>query len=256
MKAIVYEKFGGPDVYHLADMPVPEPRSGEVQVRVEAAGLNPVDWKIREGLFPPAAPKQFPAIPLREFAGRVTKIGPGVTQFQVGEKVYGVTGRGAAAEFTVVSVDAAAHRPENLEPDRAATVPLAGMTAWQALFQHGHLQPGERVLIHAASGGVGTFAVQFARWKGAFVIGTATEGNHALLRELGANELIDYQKRDFAEAVSDVDLVLHSIGPEAMAGSLRVLKRGGRLVSITAPPDEAAASALGVTAVHMVMQPS
>src|SRR5436853_424911 len=179
MKAIVYEKFGGPDVYHLADMPVPEPRSGEVQVRVEAAGLNPADWKIREGLFPPAAPKQFPAIPLRDFAGRVTKLGAGVTQFQVGEKVYGVTGRGAAAEFTVAHVNAMAHRPENLEPDRAATVPLAGMTAWQALFQHAHLQPGERVL-----------------------------------------------------------------------------KRGGRLVSITAPPDVAAASALGVTAVHMVMQPS
>jgi len=254
MKAIVYEKFGGPEVLHVAEMPVPEPRAGEVQVRVEAAGLNPVDGKMRAGLFPSG--ERFPKIPLRDFAGEVTALGSGVTQFQVGEKVYGVTGNGSAAEYTIASPSAMAARPSSLNAVEAAAVPLASMTAWQALFDHGHLVAGERVLIHAAAGGVGTFAVQFAKWKGAFVIGTASSANHAMLRDLGADELIDYASVDFSSAVSNVDLVLFSIGPSAMTGSLKVLRRGGRLVSITVPPDASAASALGVTATHMVMQPS
>jgi NADPH:quinone reductase-like Zn-dependent oxidoreductase len=256
MKAFVYDQFGGPEVCHFADVPVPEPGPGEVQVKVDGAGLNPVDWKIRQGLFPAAAPKTFPAIPFREFSGIITKLGPEVTGVEIGQGVYGITDCGAAAEYTVAKTTSIGPRPPSMDPADAAIIPLAGMTAWQALFDHGHLQAGERVLIHAASGGVGTYAVQLAKWKGAYVIGTASRKNFSLLKEMGVDELIDHHEQQFQDVVHDVDLVLHSVGQDQVEASLSVLKKGGRLVAISAQPDEEAARAQGKTATRFMMQPS
>jgi NADPH:quinone reductase-like Zn-dependent oxidoreductase len=170
--------------------------------------------------------------------------------------VYGITDHGAAAEFTVARATDIGPRPPSMDAPDAAVVPLAGMTAWQALFDHGRLEVGQRVLIHAAAGGVGTYAIQLAKWKGAYVIGTASPRSHSLLRDLGADELIDYRSQRFDEVVRDVDVVLHSIGEEELAGSLAVLKPGGRLVSITAGPDEAEAQRQGKEAVRFMMQPN
>ena len=255
MRAWVIDGLGGPDVYRIAEMPVPEPGEGEVQVKVDGAGLNPVDYKIRQGHFPPANPKEFPAITLREFSGTISKIGPGVSGVELGEGVYGITDAGAAAEYTVAKASAIGPRPPSMDPADAAIVPLAGMTAWQALFDHGRLEAGERVLIHAAAGGVGTFAVQLAKWKGATVIGTASKEHFSLLRELGADQLIDYKDQKFEDVVSDVDVVLHAIGPDALPASLKVLKPGGRLVAISAQPDAEEAKRQGKEATMFMMTP-
>jgi len=248
------DHIGGPEVYRFGNVPVPEPGESEVQLRVEAAGLNPVDWKLREGRFPSTF--GFPAIALREFSGIVTKTGPGVINSSVGDAVYGITERGAAAEFTVAAETAIGVRPKSIFPAESAVVPLAGMTAWQALFDHGNLQPSQRVLIHGAAGGVGSFAVQLAKWAGAYVIGTAQSKHHQLLRNLGADELIDYRRRRFDQSVFNVDLVVHTIGQVEIAGSLHVLKPGGRLVSTTAEPNEAEARQQGKSAVRFMMHPS
>lgn len=253
MKALVFDRFGGPEVYRITDMPVPEPGQGEVQVEVFGAGLNPVDWKIREGHFPPAAPKAFPAVTLREFSGRISKLGPGVTDFAVGEEVYGITNVGAAAEYTVASTQAIGMRPPSMDFADSAVVPLAGMTAWQALFDHGDLQNGQRVLVTAASGGVGTYAVQLAKWKGAYVIGTASAKNHSILRELGADEVIDYTTTKVEQAVGNVDLVLHATSPADFGASFAVLRTGGKIVSIVGPPPEEKA---GKPVIPFMMQPS
>lgn len=255
MKAWVIDRFGGPEVYRLADVPIPEPGEGEVLVRVDGASVNPVDPKITAGKFPPASPTCFPAGVLRDFSGVIVKRGPGVTERTVGEAVYGITEVGAAAEYTVAKIDAIGPMPATLDPAEAAVTPLAAMTAWQALFDHGHLERGQRVLIHAASGGVGTFAVQFAKWADAYVIGTASAKNHGLLRSLGADELIDHHSQRFEEIARNVDLVLHAIGPEHLPGSMSVLKRGGALISILAEPDQEEAKRLGIRAERFMMRP-
>src|SRR5579862_1734792 len=246
------DRQGGPEVYRIGEVPIPEPGEGEVLVRVDGAGMNPVDWKIREGQFPSGA---FPAIGLREFSGTITKLGAGVEDFEVGQGVYGITERGAAAEFTVARQGEIGPRPASLDPVEAGMVPLAAMTAWQALFEHGNLQPGQRVLIHAAAGGVGTFAVQLAKFQGAYVIGTASAEHHEMLKQLGADKLIDYRTERFEDVVSNVDLVLHSIGDPQMAASMKVLKPGGKLVSIYGQPDEAEAKRQNKFVERFMMQP-
>jgi NADPH:quinone reductase-like Zn-dependent oxidoreductase len=256
LKALLFDHFGGPEVYHFADAPMPEPGEGEVQIQLDGAGVNPVDWKITKGLYPPKKDMKFPAIPLRDFSGIVTKLGPNVKDIAIGDGVYGITDKGAAAEYTVAPTSALAKRPPSMDAADAAVIPLAGMTAWQALFDHGHVEQGQRVLIHAASGGVGTFAIQFAKWKGAYVIGTASEENFHLLREIGADELIDYKQQQFQDVVSDVDMVLHSISPDQLDASLSVLKPGGRLICISAQPDQEAAKVQGKTAMRFTMQPN
>jgi NADPH:quinone reductase-like Zn-dependent oxidoreductase len=256
MQALVIDRLGGPEVYRLAEMPVPEPGQGQVQIRVEGAGMNPVDWKIREGMYHSEMLPDFPAITLREFSGVVTKLGPGAHTCHVNDAVYGITEMGAAAEFTVAPETAIGKRPRTLEPAQAAVVPLAGMTAWQALFDHGHLISGERVLIHAAAGGVGTYAVQLAKWKGAYVIGTASKSHHDAIMELGADEVIDYHDRPFDDLIHGMDLVLHSIGQDQVLASLSCLKEGGRLVAISCDPFASEARKQGKTSMQFMMQPS
>ena len=245
MKALRFHEYGGPEVYRFDnDVPVPEPLEGQIQVQVSGAGINPVDWKLREGYLKDFFPVDLPSIVAWEFSGTVSKLGPGVTSFKVGDEVYGHSHVGTIAEYTIAAETAVALKPFSLDLPDCASVPLAGTTAWQALFDVADLQPGQRVFIQAAAGGVGTFAIQLAKWKGAYVIGTASAKNHHLLHELGADELIDYQTTDYSTVVQDVDVVLESVGGEEnMRKSLSILKPGGILVSISTPePAEAAAA--------------
>jgi NADPH:quinone reductase-like Zn-dependent oxidoreductase len=254
MKAIIYHQLGGPELLQLEEVPIPEPGPGEVQIKVAGCGVNPADWKRMAGHFGEVT---FPAMLGFEASGTVTKLGEGVTAFEVGDAVFGQThGQGAAAEYSVLPVSAAAKAPPVLDLQDAAGLVIAGLTAWQGLFDHGNLQPGQRVLIHAAAGGVGSFAVQLAKWKGAYVIGTGGPTNAHYVTELGADEYVDYTKADFSEIISDVDLVLDGAGGETTQKSLKVLKPGGQLLSIANMPDSAAFEAEGKHAKFYSMVPN
>ncbi len=256
MKALRFHEYGGPEVLRIEDAPVPEPGEGQVQVKVVGSGINPIDWKIREGHLKDYFPVELPSTVGREFSGTVTKLGGGVSQFSVGDEVYGIGARGTAAEFTIADVEACALKPFSMDSADAAAVPLAALTAWQALFDVADLQPGQRVLVQGASGGVGTFAVQFAKWKGAYVIGTASKKNHHILKEMGADELVDYHTTSYETAVKDVDVVLEAVGgDDNMKKSLSVLKPGGILVSITSAEPAEQAAAQGKRAAHLFMEP-
>lgn len=238
MKAIQVRRFGGPEVLKLEDVPLPKPGQGEVLVRVHAASVNPVDWKLREGWF---GPRPLPFIPGGDFSGVVEELGPGVRTRKVGDEVYGCmpASIGADAEFVAAPEEVLALKPRTLGHDRAASVPLVAMTAWQALRESGGLRPGETVLILGASGGVGSMAVQLAKHWGARVIGTASAPNLARVAELGADQVIDYNACPMLEeVVSGVDLCLDLVGGAAQTRAFNVVRRGGRLVSTVQPPDQ------------------
>jgi len=248
MQAIFVHQYGGPEELKLEDSPCPEPAAGEVLVRVYATGVLPIEWKIRQGLMQSFLPATFPYIPGSAFAGIIEKIGPEVTTFQPGQAVFGRSTRGAYAEYTTASIATISLKPETLGFAEAATISGGATTAWTALFANGELQAGQRVLIHGAAGGVGMFAVQFAKEKGAQVIATASEANLDFLRALGADTVIDYTTIPFEEVVRDADLVLDTIGGETLRRSLSVLKRGGTLVSLLEQPDQAKAQEYGIRA--------
>jgi NADPH:quinone reductase-like Zn-dependent oxidoreductase len=191
MQAIRVYQYGGLEQLKFEQVPCPEPRAGEVLVRVYAAGVLPAEWKMRQGFFK-NMPISFPYIPGSAFAGVVAQVGPGVTAFQQGQAVFGRSNAGAYAEYTTVAVETLALKPASLSFDEAATISGGATTAWTALFENGALQAGQRVLIQGAAGGVGLFAVQFARWKGARVIGTASTANVDFVRSLGAETVVDY----------------------------------------------------------------
>ncbi len=246
IKAIQVHNYGDADQLKLEQIAQPEPREGEVLVRVFAAGVNPVDWKIRAGFLKDFMPATFPYVPGADLAGVVEKVGPGVTTFQPGQEVFGRGSRGTYTQYAIASAKTLALKPKTLSFDEAATIPVGATTAWQGLFDHGHLQAGQRVLILGGAGGVGLYAVQFARWKGAHVIATASTRNIDFARSLGAETVIDYTKTHVEDEIHDVDLVLDTVGGTALAGVLPTLKRGGTLVSIAGQPDEAKANELGV----------
>ncbi len=243
MKAIVMHSLGGPEVLQPSEMPRPAPGVGEILIRVRAAGVNPVDCKIRSGKSPRFAPA-LPAIPGRDVSGLVAGTGPEATRFRAGDEVYAflASHSGGYASYAIAREDEVALKPTSLDHVHAAAVPLAAVTAWQALFDHGRLQPGQRVLVHGAAGGVGHFAVQFAKVHGAVVFATAAAGDRELLRELGADLVIDHEQQAFEREVRDIDLVIDLIGGETQRRSWQVLKDGGTLVStLERPsPDEAA----------------
>ncbi|MFD3696932.1 NADP-dependent oxidoreductase [Streptomyces sp. NPDC058646] len=261
MRAVVQDRPGGPDVLRLAETERPTPGPAEILVRVHAAGVNPTDWKTRaKGRFATGA-----TVPFTlgfDVSGVVEAVGLGVTVFQPGDTVFGMPRfphpAGAYAEYVTAPARHFVHRPERLDHVQAAAVPLAALTAWQALVDTADVQPGQRVLIHAAAGGVGHLAVQIAKARGAYVIGTAREAKHGFLRGLGADELVDHTRQDFAEAVSGVDVVLDGIGAAYWSRSLSTLRPGGTLVSLL-PPDEtfpaAQARAVGVRAVFLLVEP-
>lgn len=259
MDAVRIHGYGGPEVLRYEDTPRPEPGEGDVLVKVYAAGVNPVDWKIREGYLRGFRDFPLPLIPGWDFSGVVEELGPGVTGWKTGDEVYArpdIGRHGAYAEYIAVRASEIQHKPKKLDHVNSAAIPLAALTAWQAIFDAGELQTGQKILIHAAAGGVGTFAVQLAKWKGAYVIGTASARNHELLRELGADELIDYNTTRFEEAVKDVDVVLDSMAGETRERSWQVLKKGGILVTILGQPSVEKAKAHGVRTAGVFVQPN
>jgi NADPH:quinone reductase-like Zn-dependent oxidoreductase len=259
MKAIRIHNYGGPEVLHYEDAPRPEPQAGEVLVRVHASGVNPIDWKVREGHMKDLWPHKFPLILGWDLSGVVEELGRDVSRFKIGDEIYSVpdpTRNGAYADYIVVREPELALKPTSLHHIRAAAVPLAALTAWQSLFDTAQLQPGQRVLIHAGSGGVGHFAVQLAKWKGAYVFATASTKNQDFLRELGVDKAIDYTQQRFEDVARNIDIVLDTIGGETQERSWSVLKKGGNLVSLVQLPSEEKAKALGVRAALLGAQPN
>ena len=225
------------------------PTADEVLIKVYASGVNPVDWKIREGLRKEKFPTDFPLTLGWDVSGVIEEMGNDVHNLHLGDKVYSrpdPTRNGTYAEYVTVKADQVGLRPQTLDHVQAAAVPLSGLTAWQGLFDHGHLEPGQTVLIHAASGGVGMFAVQFAKWKGATVIGTTSTDNVDFVRELGADRVVDYTREKFEDVLQDVDLVLDTLGGDVQKHSIAVLKNGGRLVTTVKPENLEAAKAKNI----------
>ncbi|MFJ9744137.1 NADP-dependent oxidoreductase [Streptomyces chartreusis] len=257
MRAISQDVLGGPEVLKEVRIERPAPRPNEVLVRVRAAGVNPTDWKHRENGGFLGEP---PFVLGWDVSGVVEAVGIGVAAFRPGDEVFGMLpypfGHGSHAEYVIAPVRALTHKPSVIGHTEAGALPLVSLTAWQALTEHSDVRPGQRVLIHAAAGGVGHAAVQIAKARGAHVIGTASAGKHEFLRGLGADEVIDYRETDFTEAVKDVDVVLDTLGGETSVRSLRVLRPGGVVVSILpVGSDEFGEEAerLGVRAVRMLL---
>ena len=242
MKAVRIHSFGGPDVLTIDDVPKPKPGAGEVLIKVEAASVNPVDYKMRSGDYKLVG-MQTPLTLGCDISGVVESVGRGVSGVQVGDEVYALLdhNHGGYAEYAVAKREGVATKPAAIDHIHAAAVPLAATTAWQGLFDHGRLAAGERVLIHGAGGGVGHFAVHLAKDRGAYVIATAREEDRELLQQLGADEVIDYKSERFEDHVRDIDLVLDLVAGETQQRSWKVLKDGGRIVSTLQPPSEAEA---------------
>jgi NADPH:quinone reductase-like Zn-dependent oxidoreductase len=252
MKAIRMHTRGGPETLVCEDIPKPVPSKDEALVRVYACGVTPTEftWSSTERL---------PVVMGHEVSGVVEALGPGVTEVRVDDRVYALTDfwrDGAAAEYVLVRGQDLAPKPNSLNYVQAAAVPLSALTAWQALFHHGRLTKGQRVLIHGAAGGVGSFAVQLARWRGAHVIATASAGNFDFLHRLGADEVIDYATEQFENKVHGADMVLDLIGGDTLERSWDVLKRGGVLVTTVAPVSQEKANAHAVQGIFFIVKPS
>jgi len=240
MKAFVLERYGKNHVLRSAEMPTPELRDDEVLVEVHAAGVNQLDSKIRDGEFKLILPYRLPLILGHDAAGVVIKAGPRVRQFKPGDEVYARADDfriGTFAEFVPVKEASLALKPKGLAMEEAASIPLVGLTAWQALIENGSLKKGQKVFIQAGSGGVGTFAIQLAKHLSATVATTTSTANVALVKSLGADVVIDYKTQDFEEVLRDYDVVLNSQDGKTLEKSLRVLNGGGKLISISGPPD-------------------
>lgn len=257
MKAFILDGYGSADRVRAGDMPDPQLREDDVLVQVRAAGVNLLDSKIRSGEFKLILPYELPLILGHDVAGVVVRVGSRVRRFEPGDEVYArpADGRiGAFAEFIAIKEDDLAVKPKSLTMEEAASIPLVGLTAWQALIERANLRKGQKVLIHAGSGGVGTFAIQLAKHLGATVAVTTSTANVDLVRSLGADVVIDYKKEDFSHVLRDYDVVLNSLDKVTLEKSLRVLKPGGQLVSISGPPDAAFARSLGASWVlRMIM---
>lgn len=264
MKKVVYHQFGERDVLQVVSSDIPSPQEGEVLIRVYGAGLNPIDWKTRKGLgfVAQQIENSLPWTPGYDVAGEVIAIGDGVTTLEPGDRVMGLVGfalnGGGYSEYAFATADELAVVPEELDLVTAGALPLAALTAWQALFEVAELEAGQKILVHAGAGGVGHLAVQFALARGAHVIATASAGNRDFLAELGVHEVIDYNTTDFAEECFGLDVVLDLVGGETGKRSLRTLGDSGMLVTIpTVTADEvvSAAEAQGLRAHGMTVRP-
>ena len=247
MKAFTVDRYGKKTALRMADMPVPELREDEVLVQVHAAGVNLLDSKIRDGEFKLILPYRLPLVLGHDVAGEVVKVGRHVRQFKLGDEVYARTDDfriGTFAEFVPVKEASLALKPKGLTMEEAASIPLIALTAWQALVEKAKLKKGQKVFIQAGSGGVGTFAIQLAKHLGATVATTTSTGNVAWVKSLGADVVIDYKKDDFEKILSGYDVVLNSQDGKTLVKSLSVLKPGGKLISISGPPDPEFAEAI------------
>ncbi|HEX7856384.1 MAG TPA: NADP-dependent oxidoreductase [Sphingobium sp.] len=252
MKAFILDSYGKTQTLRLDEMPEPLAGPDDILVEVEAAGINLLDSKIRNGEFKPILPYKPPLVLGHDLAGTVIKVGARVRRFKPGDAVYGRLRDGqigAFAERVAVKESDLAPKPANLSMVEAASIPLVGLTAWQALVDRAKLKPGQKILIHAGSGGVGTFAIQLAKHLGAAVATTASATNAALVKALGADIVIDYHKQAFENELSGYDVVLNSLDAKTLEKSLKVLKPGGKLISISGPPDPAFARAQGLNGV-------
>jgi NADPH:quinone reductase-like Zn-dependent oxidoreductase len=262
MRVVTQDRFGGPDVLYVAQRQVPEPLPTEIRVRVRAAGVNPVDWKTRAGKGMARLLGEPPFVLGWDVCGVVDACGPGVTRFQVGDEVYGMPWfprqAGGYAEYVTAPSRHFARKPETLDHLHAGALPLAALTAWQVLVDTAGVTAGDRLLVHAAAGGVGHVAVQIAKARGAYVIGTARQAKHDVLADLGVDEAIDYTATRFEEAVRDVDVVVDLVGGEYSLRSVRVLRPGGLLVSVPSALPEglhAAAAEHGVRTTGILVEP-
>lgn len=247
MRAARFHTYGPPEVLVIEEVPRPVPEEGQVLVKVHAAGVNPIDWKVRAGYMEQYMPLQLPAIPGYDLAGVVEAVGSGVTEFAPGQEVFG-RGSGSYAEYAIAPATALAPKPANISFDQAATIPIGGVTAWVGLFDTADLQAGQTLLVQGAAGGTGSYAVQLGRWKGASVIGTASARNLETVRELGAEVAIDYTATRVESVASGVDVVFDTVGGETMEASWQLLKPGGILVEIAGMPSPEAAQQHGVRA--------
>ena len=248
MQAIQIQDYGGPEVLKLVEKPVPQPGEGQALIRVHAAGVNPTDWKTRAGYYKQFRPVPMPWIPGVDGAGVVEALGPGATQFRPGQAVYGPF-TGAYAQYAVAPASDLQIKPDRVSFEEAAAVPVGALTAWGTVFDAANVQPGQRVLVQGAAGGVGLYAVQLARWKGAQVFGTASSANVEFVHSLGA-EAIDYSARPFEQSVKDVDVVIDTVGSDITQRSLQVLRRGGTLVTVAAMLAEDFGKAEGIRAIR------
>jgi NADPH:quinone reductase-like Zn-dependent oxidoreductase len=258
MKAVRIHNFGGPEVMHFEELPIPVPEADEILVRVCAASINPVDYKTREGKYPPVARDALPVTLGRDVSGIVAACGAGVRSFQTGDPVYAMLppDKGGFAEFVRVKAEHTAAKPQSLTHAEAAAVPLAALTALQGLFDYGGIAKAQRVLIHGGAGGVGHFAVQFAKIAGATVLTTVSADDRAFVAELGADEAIDYRNERFEDVARDIDLVFDLIGGETQERSWSVLKPGGVLVSTLGQPSREKAAQHGVRGIGYQAQPN
>jgi NADPH:quinone reductase len=270
MFAMIITETGGPEVLQYGEIDTPEPGPGELRIRVAYAGVNPADWKNRQGMLAAFRPYVFPYIIGFDAAGVVDSIGEGVSGFALGDRVFtptnhGQGGQGSYAEYTLASADRVAHMPAELGFAEAAALPVAALTAWQGLFDRGGLQAGQRALIHGGSGGLGGFAVQFARWAGAHVAATCSTPNVEYLRSLGVERVIDYRQENIAAAVAEwapkgLDYLMNAVGDSTLREGLALVRAGGTFVSIPTLNDDgdipaaaAAGAAKGVNRVFSTM---
>lgn len=249
MKALILKRYGKPDQIQFADIPRPTLKPDEILVRVHAVGLNPIDTMIPKGTFKPFLRFELPATLGSDLAGVVIEAGDRVTRFKAGDAVFASlfdVGTGSLAEYAVVSEGAAALKPANLDFVQAASIPMVGLTVWQALKERARVKPGQKVFIPAGSGGIGTFAIQLAKHLGAKVGTTTSTGNVELVRSLGADEIVDYKKQEFETVLRDYDVVLGTVRGDALNKSVGILKSSSRIVSLVGPPDAAFGRARGM----------
>lgn len=249
MKAVQIYQYGEAGELKYEDAPLPEIQPDEVLVKVYASGVNPVDWKVRKGYLKDMIPYSFPLIVGWDMAGVIEKTGDGVTDLKAGDEVYGMTDmmrNGTYAEYVAVKAAKIGLKPQSLDFVTAASVPMAGHTAWQGIFEHGKLQAGQKILINGAAGSVGSMAVQLARWKGAFITGTASKQNAAYLTALGADMVLDYHEENFEDRIKNVDVLFDTVGGETQIKLLRVMKPGGIVVSTVGITDPEAVKSNGL----------
>lgn len=266
MKAVYFEEFGGPEKLKIGNLPIPTPGADEIKIKVHYTAVNPVDWKIRQGYLKDRIPHAFPLVPGWDVAGVVEEIGKNVTQFKKGDKVFAycrkpVVQWGTYAEYFCFGAENFALIPSNISFAQAAAIPLAGLTAWQVLFDVAKIKKGETIFIPAGAGGVGSLAIQFCKQAGVHVITTASTNNHDYLKRLGADEIIDYHNQNVVQQIktlapNGVDVVFDILGGQSLKDSYQVLKRGGRLVSIVEPPSEQLDKQYGVHGYYHFVAPN
>ncbi len=266
MKAVCIDAFGGIDKLHVQDVPTPKPIKNEVQIKIAYTSVNPVDWKIREGYLRDILPHAFPLIPGWDAAGLVSAVGPDVEDFKVGDEVYAYCRKptvqwGTYAEYICLAEEFVSIKPQKLSLAESAAIPLVALTAWQALFDFADLMSGQSILIHAGAGGVGSLAIQFAKYAGAQVVTTASAANHAYVHDLGADDVIDYQTEDVYERVKKdspdgMDMVFDCAGGAALKSGYDLVRPGGYLASIVEPVNKELADEKGIHVASIFVRPS